>query len=988
MITGDTSNITYSFTGGACSSTVTQTIEVYSENISVPTPTSICYYDGLYTLGAFSPDDGIWTGEGIIDSIFGIVNLELLDQNMEYTYTYCVESQLIECQSCESTTLFIQTKPMADFSIDGSPCSGKEFMLVNESTNADSYMWDFGDNNMSTAPNPKHTYSSNGNYTIILIAKTDFGCADTTSQIVYVTAPPTIDVDIITNDGCAPLEVEYTNNSSGENSTQYWIIGGVDTLFDLNPQIILDNVQTDSMISVEFVIFNDCEILRQSKDIMVHPTPIAFFGVRDDEGCSPDTVWFMNSSTGLPDSLCWDFGKDSTSNLFEPDPQVYTSPDDSVSMYTISLIAKNMCGQDTFEKDIIVYPNNIDAFFEIDTLSGCPPLAVNITSFATPGAIVTYNFGDGGTGDIADTTYIFTTPGEYIITQYAAQCGIDSFKSDTITVFPLAEINFSLPSFACIGDTVSFVNLSQGGTLSQWNFGDGTTSADNDAFHIYDTSGIFNVSLIVNSDFYNCPDTLSQSILIPDPPVAGFEVDPDESCPNQIVTFTSTSQGAEKCEWDFGDGSGDDKKITSHDYSIPGTYEVKLTVYDSFGCSADTTKINFIVHPDPIADMSLSVDEICQFYDTIFVDDLSMGGVGNKWFLDGICYDSNTSELILTSDIAGESILKLVTSNSFGCSDSISKSFNVLESPTAIPSVFDTSGCEDFILIIDNLSTNSNLTTWLFDGDNTSSDDSVEHIFLDDGDYNNFLIAGNTNGCPNDTAVIEVNVFPRSIANFEILDFDSCGIPNTIIIENLSEFGSDYDWNFGDGNSSSLFQPTHEYLTAGEYSITLITSNASGCSDTISQNIEVFPQPIAFFELPSLDFCEGDTINILNSSINSTHFTFLLNGNNESESFPILISEAGEYDLTIVAHFEEVCFDTFPTFQNITIHDSPIAGFLSVSDPDSDTLGGVQFSITAIDYDEVLYDFGDGNSSTEENPFHEYNRNSPQNRLSICVQPQ
>ena len=174
------------------------------------------------------------------------------------------------------------------------------------------------------------------------------------------------------------------------------------------------------------------------------------------------------------------------SKLQIPDPQVYTSPDDSVSMYSISLIVENKCGSDTLEKDIIVYPNNIDAFFEIDTLSGCPPLVVNLSSYATPGSTVTYNFGDGGTGDIADTTYIFTIPGEYIITQYASQCGIDSFKSDTIKVFPLADVDFTIPSFACLGDTAVFTNLSQGGTVSIWEFGDGATSMNYDATHVYD----------------------------------------------------------------------------------------------------------------------------------------------------------------------------------------------------------------------------------------------------------------------------------------------------------------------------------------------------------------------------------------------------------------------------------------------------------------------------------------------------------------------
>ena len=490
-------------------------------------------------------------------------------------------------------------------------------------------------------------------------------------------------------------------------------------------------------------------------------------------------------------------------------------------------------------------------------------------------------------------------------------------------------------------------------------------------------SDSFDVKLIVKSDFYNCPDTLIKNIYIPDPPSAGFDTDPDESCLNEFITFTSTSQGAQNYEWDFGDGSGDDMEITSHAYSIPGTYKVTLKVYDSFGCSADTSKINILVHPDPVADMSLSEDEICQFYDSIFAKDLSIGAVSNSWYLDGISYDTSVSEVILDPDTSGESILKLVVSNSFGCLDSLSNSFSVLESPIAIPSILDTTGCQPFLLPVEDLSLNSNLTTWLFDGDNSSIQTSLVHQFLDPGDFQNLLIAGNTNGCPNDTAIIDVKVYIKPIAAFDIMDFDSCGIPASIITNNLSEFSDDFNWNCGDGSNSTLFEPVKEYTIAGEYIISLITSNELGCSDTISQNIELFPQPVALFELPSLDYCESDTINIINNSINSTHFTFSINGQDVSENFPILISESGEYELSIISHFEDVCFDTFPTFHNITIHDSPTAGFISISDSDPSILGGVQFNITAIDFDEVMYNFGDGTTSNEENPFHEYDSNGP-----------
>ena len=99
-----------------------------------------------------------------------------------------------------------------------------------------------------------------------------------------------------------------------------------------------------------------------------------------------------------------------------------------------------MCGESDTIKEIKVFPNNVDAFFEIDKTFGCPPLEVQITNYATIGSTVSYNFGDGGTGNTPDTTYVYTEPGKYVITQYAALCGQDSIQSDTITVYPLPII--------------------------------------------------------------------------------------------------------------------------------------------------------------------------------------------------------------------------------------------------------------------------------------------------------------------------------------------------------------------------------------------------------------------------------------------------------------------------------------------------------------------------------------------------------------------
>lgn len=59
------------------------------------------------------------------------------------------------------------------------------------------------------------------------------------------------------------------------------------------------------------------------------------------------------------------------------------------------------------EKEILVYLNNVDVFFEIDILSGCLLLVVIIWNYVMNGVIVVYDFGDGGMGNIVDIIYVY-----------------------------------------------------------------------------------------------------------------------------------------------------------------------------------------------------------------------------------------------------------------------------------------------------------------------------------------------------------------------------------------------------------------------------------------------------------------------------------------------------------------------------------------------------------------------------------------------------
>ena len=74
-------------------------------------------------------------------------------------------------------------------------------------------------------------------------------------------------------------------------------------------------------------------------------------------------------------------------------------------------------------------------------------------------------------------------------------------------------------------------------------------------------------------------------------------------------------------------------------------------------------------------------------------------------------------------------------------------------------------------------------------------------------------------------------------------------------LQNTTTGAATHDWDFGDGFNSSLASPLHSFTNSGNYDIKLISSNAYGCKDSISQSIIVNPVPTSQFNAVQLDTC-------------------------------------------------------------------------------------------------------------------------------------
>ena len=971
--------------GTSCEQEDTVVVEIIDLRDEVQAGPDIELCEGevsTYTLSGQMPAVGNWEGAALNNASTGEIDVTQLVLDSLYVYTFCIESETVAgCGACDSRTLIVHRNPEAAFSFDGTPCIGETFTMINESVDAVVSNWDFGDLTTSTATNPTHIYTSQATYTLELEVISDDGCTDVSSQELYITTPPTAAFDLLEDEGCAPFLLELTNNSFGDSISQYWLIAG-DTIFSTQPEaIFLDSITTDSTFVFELVVSNLCGEVSAIDSALVHPYPLPNFGLNVDEGCSPLSIDFANTTLGNADTYYWDLGNGTIFTDAAPPGQLYTTSDTSITVYDILLVAENECGIDSVWKTVTVFPPDVEAFIELDTLSGCQPFEVQLESFSTPGANVSWEVTDesGNTysSNLPNPVFTFTEAGIHTITLAASQCGTD-FDTTYIEVLPAPEVQFSHRAYICVGQAVTFINESVGLSLNEWDFGDGSLSNEVSPEHRFDSAGVYQVTLTGYSDLNNCPFTFASEILVVDNPVAAFSTTVTNGCSPLTVQFNNESEGLGELNylWNFSDGSSaSTEENPVHVFTAPGNYPVELIVMDQDSCFADTAVFNIFVLPDPVADFSTDAMSYCHRYDEVRFTNNSQGAELFEWQLPDTTF--TTQEPSWLPPQPGTFTVTLIATSANGCRDTLDQLLTVLPSPEAQLAVDNDSGCEDLLVGLSNESTDYASFAWDLGDGTLSTDQTVNHWYLDPGNYTVQLIANQTNGCPSDTAFAEITVFPKPTAGFSLAQPFVCGAPQEVVFTNTSIGSQDNAWTFGSLGTSDATSPTFVFTEIGTHEVSLLVSNEFECRDTFSQVIDIYGAPLAEFVVSAPEGCEDLTVILENFSTEALSYQWMVEGQEPSttESPIYTFTEPGSYDVQLISIYNEFCQDTLLLSDAVTVYESPIADFSYVANESDSIIGDVRFINNSLLSDRFFWDLGDGTTTTDFAPEHEYDIN-------------
>lgn len=847
-----------------------------------------------------------------------------------------------------------------------------------------SWQWDFGDGTLSTTQNPSHTYTASGNYNVSLRVTNSNGCTRTLTRANYINImekPRAAFTNSSANTCRAPSVIQFTNQTTGTGPLTYqWSFGDGGVSTQASPT---HTYTTAGTYTVGLIVTNP----NGCRDTLIRNNAISI-GNNQTRFTSPDSVCvstnvnIINTSTPTPISVIWDFGDGTSSTVLSP-VKSYAVP----GTYQIKLISQFSSCIDSIVKNIVVKPRPVTAFTGDPTGSCQAPLTVNFSNTTTDAVSYLWNFGDGTTSTQLNPTKTYNNTGTYTVRLTATGlngCTNTMVRTNYIRILPPSATITNLPQSGCAPFTWTFtssVNTNEPVVSYEWDFGDGTTSTQENPTHIYG-EGIFDIRLIITTAS-GCRDTafVTGGIRAGIRPTAAFDATPRNTCAYMPVVFSDLSTGTiTDWFWDFGDGGTSILQNPSHPYTDTGYFPITLIVTNN-GCP-DTLIVEDFVHiSPPIASFNTSFE--CSNPMLRTFTDNSIGADEWNWdFGDGTT--STQQNPVHTYSSPGTYTITLLVRNyQTGCEHEKTQTINVIDERadfTASATVI----CKRESVIFNAVGMNpANISSfaWTFGDGGTGTGQSVTHQYNQTGFYTVRLIITDLAGCQ-DTMIrqqyIRVN---GPSASFASSVPGTCLLNQITFTDNSTTDGINpivtWIWSYGDGIIDTLtggpFQ--HTYAAAGVYTVRLTVVDASGCSDSRTRaNMLTISRPVANFITLDTSTCPNRTVTFTNQSTGPglSYSWDFGDGNTSTSINPVHNYQAnGQYSIKLVVVDQYGCTDSLIRTNYVSIR-TPIANF-TVSDSMSTCPPlVVNFTNTSQFATSIAWDFGDGTSSLSANPSHFY----------------
>jgi PKD repeat protein len=792
-----------------------------------------------------------------------------------------------------------------------------------------SWTWVIDAQDTLTGPSPTYLFPGSGTYEICLNAASICGSSIycETLELDCSNAPLGFSVDL---DG---LQATFTDTSFVQADSWFWQVNG-------------QGVGGGSTFDFTFPTTGTFEVCLQSSG----PCGILSTCTTVDIDCLPPDAAFASSASGLSytftadmpgsaETWSWDFGDGNSAS--QPNiMHTYSSP----GTYEICLTASNECG-------------NNDVFCQTESV-GCPaPNAafehvtdlLNASFFDASSnnpAQWEWNFGDGNTSTQQNPTHTYSAAGNYeVCLNTSSICGSDEFCTPLIIECPEPLASFEVQTDEL---TIALTDLSPNLPDEwDWDFGDGSASNLQNPSHTFEAPGSYIICMI-SSNTCGSNQSCQQIIVSCAAPEPAFASTPDEL----TVSFQDNSTNTPgSWSWTFGDGNSSALQSPAHAYAVPGNYEVCLTVESLCGANTVCEQLTVACSaPSPL--FEVEEDEL-----TVDFSDASTNNPTSWFWTFGDGSSANTANPVHTFNQPGTYTVCLQASSICGSGTNCE---TVEVSCPAPQAQFSFQKSELNVAFFDASVNGPASWAWDFGDGSTSTTSNPTHTYSTPGEYSVCLtvssVCGMTEVCQ---TVVVTCAAPQ--ADFEFTPNQL----NLIFTDASTNTPTSWSWDFGDGNSSDLPDPSHIFAEPGIYTVCLTSNSICGTTE-VCKTIGVT------CNAPQSNFTLSDTeleIAFLDASSNNPDMWFWTFGDGSSsiaQNPSHTYNSPGNYLVCLQA--SSVCGST-QRCELITVTCAPPqANFgyeteeLQIAFQDSSAAETIAW----------LWTFGDGQSSTLQAPVHAY----------------
>jgi len=936
------------------------------------------------------------------------------------------------CSASLSKNILVSPFVNADFALSAdSGCTPLAVNLSNLSAPGASVSWFVDGNLVSNSPS-QFNFSFVNNTQELKIFKVllqvsnvlNGACTDTISRLVRVFPRPQAGVlGAIPENGCSPVKVDFFSNATGATRYLYDFNDGtiLDTTAPAATHVFVNNASlTTRSFTVRLTAGNEFGCSSESSKVLnIKPTVTALISAPDTLGCSPYSAGFSGVNSVNTNLYNWDFGDGGSSQLATP-VRVFQNNSDSVQTFLIRLIAdrSGVGCPDTAFTQIKVLPRP-QADLLPNPLQGCNPLAVSLTNLSTGAQNAVWTLSGNG---LVVSHPAGTQPFDTVLVNSLSnlklnvdvsitatnQFGCSDSKSRIVTVAPYVEAAFAKSADSgCSPLKVQFINQAPAGNLVEWLV-DGQVVAGglNSLSYTFENNGPgireFEIAQIASSALSpECKDTLRQTVRVfPKPQSGVLNAIPDIACSPARIDFVGSVTGADRFLWTFGDGSELDTSsqnvfhvFNNSSASNNRNFNVRLVAITDKECS-DTSFRTVTIRPLVKAGIFVLDSVGCTPFQVSFSAAPSVNANQFQWdFGNGQGSNSNNPNFTFTNlsdSTECRQVRLIVSKNGIECADTTYQTICVKPAPVPQFSLSPESGCQPLAVSVQNQTPDADSTVWQFisggfltETTGASYDTIVENPGFQIKTVRVILNSYNSEGCVGKLEK-QFKVSPAVLAGFTASQDSGCS-PLAVSFFNQSSIGSVPRWSIdGSPVAGTSFGLNQTFENSGpgvrDFEVKLIVRSGldSNCTDTATRRIRVFPRPQPVFSLsPSVLQLPQTIVTINNLTEFRDSWSYVWDfgdstGSNSgvavlSHDYAALMSDLSGLSVPVklTATSLQGCKKDTTMLLNI-IPVPPVVDF------EPDTQGCSPLPVVFRNYskygNQFEWTFGDGSTSTEQNP--------------------